>query len=772
MTIGPSNRFTIGVLLDSHLYSGMYPSMFATAVIRGIQSAARDQGVNLLIACGMLHGTGPSRLRPAWPDPDEGTDFIPVGPWNTDGLLVFSPLRSENRIRYVSDLLKSKFPLLFIGSGAGSPAITVDNEGGIRQVLEHLVGHGHRNIAFIAGDPEDPGDSRARIRAYREGVRAFGLNDDPRLMEVGQHWDEAACQAVGRMLKSGVKFTAVMCSNDQSALGAMRALEDAGLRIPRDVAVTGFNDQPEAISLNPPLTSVHYPLFETGYRALLLVRKQIEEGTGSIPDTVRVSTQLMPRQSCGCLPQIHNPVNAVYEATVSADREDPQRYREDLAQAMGEALLIQNGAERITETRPLCERLVSAFLQSVQDEDLSHFQVALMEILQRIEWREEDAHAWQAAISVLRLCTRAPLAGLDSAPSRRLAEDLLHQARTLLSDSARRRFTRLRLTQAYQDEAMGVLTARLLSSLDEAQIYGALADNLPQVGIRSAQAVFFEPRGDDPYAESVLPAGGARFPGLRFETRRFPPVELAAGSEPFQYAILPLFFQEENLGYMAFDGENLDPLAMIVIQLAAAIKNAQLRAKVRGLSLTDGLTEVNNRRYFEILLANEADRSRRYDRDLAVVIADPDRFKEYNDAFGHPAGDEALWGIARCLRAEARRGLDVVARYGGEAFILILPETDGEGARTVAEKIRRRIGGDSRFLRRLTVSIGIAALRGNAADPATLVDQADRALHQAKGGGRDRCVRFEDWMRESTHAIRPVDGPTQRSARNPGKLPY
>jgi diguanylate cyclase (GGDEF)-like protein len=741
---------TIGVLLDSHLYSGMYPSVFASTVIRGIQSAARDLEANLLIACGMQHGSGPSRFRPAWPDPGEGMDFVPVGPWNTDGLIVFSPLRSENRIRYVGELSQAGFPLVFIGSGTGTPMIAADNEGGIRQALEHLVGHGHRDIAFIAGDPEDPGDSLARIVAFREGVQAFGLNADPRLIACGRHWDEAAYRAVQQMLESGVKFTAVMCSNDQSALGVVRALDEAGLRIPWDVAVTGFDDQPEALSVIPPLTSVHYPLIETGYRALLMLRNRIVGGAEASSDVVRVATQLIPRQSCGCL-SIDTPEESS-SGTVPPHRSEERLTPADLTQAMTDALLSRNAVDRAAERVQLCGRLVGAFLQSVREEDVSPFQVALTEILKRIELQTEDPHAWQAAISVLRLSIRSPLAG-GPPPNPRLAEDLLHRARMLLSDSARRRFLHQQLVHAYQEEAVGLLTARMLSSLEETLIYAALAESLPDIGIRSAQVFYFEPDGDDPYAGSRLPLEGTRFPGLRFETRRFPPRELRSGSAPFQFAILPFFFQEERLGYMAFEAEDFHSLAMIVIQLSAAVKSAQLHARVRELSLSDALTGVSNRRFFEILIDKESRRSRRYGRPLALIAADIDRFREYNDAFGHPAGDQALREIARCFREEARRSLDVVARCGGEEFAVLLPETDAAGALLIAQRIRRRIAADARFLRPVTVSFGVAGTGEEGADPQALIDRADRALCQAKNQGRDRCVLFEEWMGESAHSI-------------------
>jgi diguanylate cyclase (GGDEF)-like protein len=753
-------RNTVGVLLDNHLYTGMSPTMFYLPIIRGVQTAAREQGVNLLVACGVLHGSGSDRFHPAWPEQQSEVDFVPVGPWNTDGLLVFSPLRSDERIQYIRRLQEDHFPVLFIGSGSGSPTIMVDNEDGIRQILMHLVGHGHRDIAFIAGDPQDPGDSLSRIGAYRRGVKELNLGDDQRLLEFGLHSDEGAYNAVKRMLSSGVKFTAVMCSNDQSAKGVMRALGEAKLRIPWDVAVTGFDDQPEALVQIPPLTSIHYPLFETGYRALLLIRRRIEEGPNALAETARVSTRLIARESCGCFPAIVGSATVRDGAPFQDAGQDPAARKENVVQAMVDVLQAESPLVNPAENRMLCNQLVEGFLQSLQDGDLSHFRVALIQILQRIERMDDDAHSWQAAISVLRLGTRAVRREETGPIDAQRGEDLLHQARTLLSESTRRRYMRLQLLQTYRDEALGRLTVRLLSSLEESQIYGTLEENLPQVGVRSARIAFFENREGDPIAGSLIYAQGKNNPPLRFESRQFPPPGLYPEDEPFSLAILPLFFQDENLGYVAFDGENLEPLAMVVVQLASAIKSAELHNKVLELSLTDHLTEVYNRRFFELLLENEAQRSRRYDRDLAVVMIDIDRFKDYNDLFGHPAGDEALRVVARAIGHGARRGLDVITRFGGEEFAIILPETDREGARIVAENIHGQLRSEKHLLRKLTISLGIASLRGDRLRSQELVSQADRALYQAKREGRDRAVIYEDWMVEPAHA----DGSTPKPA--------
>jgi diguanylate cyclase (GGDEF)-like protein len=763
MSMENRRRLTIGILPDSHVYNGMYPSWFYSPIIRGAQAAAREQGINLLVACGVLREPWANRYRLAWPAPHENADFIPVGPWNTDGLLIFSPLRTGERIRYVRGLQERQFPVLFIGSGTGSPTIMADNEGGIRQSLEHLVGHGHRDIAFIAGDPQDPGDSLSRIEAYRRGVRDFNLNDDPRLLEYGLHWDEEGYRATNRMLESGAKFTAVMCSNDFSSLGVVRALNEAGLRIPWDVAVTGFDDQPEALTQIPPLTSVHYPLFETGYRALLLIRKRIEEGPDALPPTTRVSTRLITRQSCGCLPEIAEAADVRMPDRIRNWGVDPSRSPEDLAQAMTEALPADFSPEDPDERRRLCEELAGSFLLGLRDGNAARFRTALIQTLQRIERFDDNAHSWQAAVSVLRSALQAFPGGALSPLEQKRGEDLLHQARTLLSESTSRRYERLQLSQAHREEAMGRVAARLLSSLEEDRIYSTLAEDLPKAGVRGCRVVFFGPRDGDPIAESVIHQGRDQ-PGLRFESRKFPPPGLYPQDEPLNLAILPLYFQEENLGYVAFDAADLKPLAMVVMQIASAVKSAQLHNKVLELSLTDGLTEVFNRRYFEILLQKEAERSRRYNRGLAVVMIDIDRFKDYNDLFGHPAGDEALRSVARAISCGARRGLDVVTRFGGDEFAVILPETDYDGARVVAENIHGQVRAGTHGMRPLTISLGIASLRGDRLQARELVGQADRALYQAKHQGRDRSVIYEEWMVEPAHPEEPVLHPPDPSA--------
>jgi diguanylate cyclase (GGDEF)-like protein/PAS domain S-box-containing protein len=195
-------------------------------------------------------------------------------------------------------------------------------------------------------------------------------------------------------------------------------------------------------------------------------------------------------------------------------------------------------------------------------------------------------------------------------------------------------------------------------------------------------------------------------------------------------------------------------------KLAADALNSTAR-ELAVLAATDSLTGLGNRRRFDEVIAAEWLRARRDGSSLSLLMIDVDRFKSYNDTFGHRRGDEVLREVARVIRAHARRPADFPARYGGEEFALILPATEVEGAMLVAEDIRRGVAGlaiahagSPRGV--VSVSIGVAASLGDAQGAAeTLVEAADAALYQAKRSGRDRTEVFG----AAAAALRGIDGP-------------
>lgn len=197
----------------------------------------------------------------------------------------------------------------------------------------------------------------------------------------------------------------------------------------------------------------------------------------------------------------------------------------------------------------------------------------------------------------------------------------------------------------------------------------------------------------------------------------------------------------------SFDQGDVDTLNLVVTHAYAVIENAWLYEEVRKLSMKDGLTRVFNRRYLDERLEEEFKKSMRYNRPLCILMMDLDHFKRINDRYGHPVGDLTLKKVMECTR-ETLRSTDVVGRYGGEEFLIILPDTDSRGGTLVAERIRQRIEQcevrlDDAEQIKVTVSIGVCAIpRPEINTPAQFVAAVDVALYEAKRLGRNRVQLY------------------------------
>jgi two-component system, cell cycle response regulator len=185
--------------------------------------------------------------------------------------------------------------------------------------------------------------------------------------------------------------------------------------------------------------------------------------------------------------------------------------------------------------------------------------------------------------------------------------------------------------------------------------------------------------------------------------------------------------------------------------LRYAVKLGDTLEALRLLATRDELTGLLNRREFDRILREERDRALRFGRPLALLLIDIDHFKSVNDTHGHQAGDAVLTEVAKRLAAQVRT-VDRVARFGGEEFALILMEADDHAALQVAEKICRAQANDpvkiGTLALKVTISVGVAVLPGDAGTGAELLAAADRALYRAKDLGRNRVVRFEVTMIE------------------------
>jgi diguanylate cyclase (GGDEF)-like protein len=193
----------------------------------------------------------------------------------------------------------------------------------------------------------------------------------------------------------------------------------------------------------------------------------------------------------------------------------------------------------------------------------------------------------------------------------------------------------------------------------------------------------------------------------------------------------------------AYDEEDLALLEMLASYAAIALENSRLFKKIERLAITDSLTDVYNRRHLFVLGQREFNRARRFNRPLSVIFIDIDHFKEVNDHYGHRAGDQVLTLIARTIQ-EHIRDIDVMGRYGGEEFLLLIPEVNRESSRHIAERIRTSVEKalrKSRFSKPpITISLGVVELTDDIPTLSALVASADAAMYDAKRSGRNRVA--------------------------------
>lgn len=584
---------TVGVIAGWQFYGTALTMSYLSPIYLGIRQAAQDLQCNLLLACGMgpsLQLNDPS--QPAWFTIADGTNFVPVGPWNTHGLIIINPLQRPERSQMVQAIRDAGHPVIFVGSGEPGPTIVANNAGGIYLALQHLIEHGHRQIAFIAGSEHDlEGDTGDRLRAFHSSMARFGLEVDERLIAFGRHVFTGGYNAMRQLLATGVPFTAVLASNDESALGAISSLQEAGYRVPDDIAIIGFDDRPEGLLAEPALTSVQIPLFKMGYQALKLMVHHLRERV-PLPELVQVPTRLIIRESCGCS---QNAVlaDALEMTSLHPNISDTTDLRDAVIRSMGDLLSQKSRGFTPEEIDQLCRRLLTAFLESVQAASPDQFRTVLAQMLKQVTSVGDDAHEWQIAISYIR----DVLPRLLDPAFHPAALNLLDEARMTISAAMRVQHWHYRHTQHQTNNRIGRLTARLLNALAESDIYDILAQHLPELNLPLLWIGYFEADRDDPVAWCRLRAVTMpQQPVIRIRSRSFPPSQWLTAGQPFQLSLIPLTGIDSEAGFVTFDCSRLDLYGTIVQQISAALNAARLyRAATEGRRLSEEANQLKSR---------------------------------------------------------------------------------------------------------------------------------------------------------------------------------
>jgi DNA-binding LacI/PurR family transcriptional regulator len=274
---------SIGVVITEPT-GRLFSDPFFPRLLRGISQALSARDLQLVL------------LMPASPaDTERTADYLAAG--HVDGALLVS-LHGDDPL--AERLTRSGMPVVFGGRplrSNGVSLVDVDNRGGAKSAVEHLIGNGRTKIATIAG-PADMGAGIDRLAGYRDALLEAGRPIDDRLVETGDFTQDGGAAAMRRLLAANPELDAVFAASDLMAAGALNVLDAAGRRVPDDVAIVGYDDSPVATTVRPHLTSVRQPIEEMGQEMARVLVSAVEEPE-PVQRRVILATELVRRASSG-----------------------------------------------------------------------------------------------------------------------------------------------------------------------------------------------------------------------------------------------------------------------------------------------------------------------------------------------------------------------------------------------------------------------------------------------------------------------------------------
>jgi diguanylate cyclase (GGDEF)-like protein len=777
-----SGRARIAIVVD-RIHDYQVP------VIRGVESVVHAAGAALLVVISHpQHSRQDTTLR----------RLVRAG--HLDGVVLTAirdvDTRKNHRVADLAELAEG-VPRVTIGVRLpGIPVVLSENRGGIRAAMLHLLDDCNRRRPLLMAGVVDNDDSRERVDAFLEIARERNLDLPDSAVAYAHFEREHAYRATLERLDGPRQFDAVLASNDDMAMGVLDALNERHVRIPDDVAVVGFDNLDESYLTNPPLTSVDIELEAQGKAAAALVLAQLrgEEVENDVRPTanlvVRLSSSLGANEKLSqtALADLARPLpgervrgpdagprpervlSALATVTADVDEDFQKRLQVMCLEWVPPIMQGRLDAERAERVGGELMELVQAHPEPLWWRDLV---ATLQAVLARTSPGGEISPVVQAGLLRLTLQIERALAAVREHRDREvlaLSENVLELNRALSGCQSFEALTRevaaylprlnigrcfivllekhidrrpdepaarddsgmACLVMSFRDGAMDPAPDETRFSIDDL-LPPALADEL-QHGTLTVQPLFTADRwfGTVLHEQSTIDRHTGE--ALRLDTSR----------------VLDTIARAKELTERASELQALVAMRTEQLELEVASRRSaqeslhEANLELRRALLLDGLTGLQNRPSFDEHLTRAWHQHLRGREPLSVLMVDVDHFKLFNDTYGHLAGDTCLRQVAGCLQAAVTRKQDTVARFGGEEFAIVLPDTDVHGARQVA---RRILGGlraaaiphEGSDHGQVSVSIGIGTTTdGRVTSVGDLLESADRALYAAKHGGRDR----------------------------------
>ncbi len=588
---------SVGTIAVALAYIG---DAYSNLLLPGLASYTRANSLNLAVI--LVDGFSG--------DEDAIGDYGLIDPARVDGLIVTSGLTYRNE-RNLSALqvFRERYPSFpMVGLSIlleQMPSVVTNGYVGMRQALEHLIDvHGYRRVAFIEG-PESSLEAQARYRAYEETLadRNIPLRED--LVLPGDFSEEAGIRGVQTLLQRGVEIDALVCSNDDTAMGALEVLRDRDVRVPEDLALIGFDDVEEAAQLAVPLTTVRQPIYEMGLLSAEILHRLMRGMPVEMSNVV--ATELIVRRSCGCLPAVVKEA-ALGSLEMASVQEIPGA--EEIATRLGE--VIEDVAP--SDHRALGEALLNDLRASESDE----FARAFDRLLGRLQREGYTLSLWHEALTALRRFLISQLR--DSDRIRRL-EDLIQQARILVGQAANRQLAHRQMIASQRVEAVQWFNGQAANLTSLSDLPSRFAYILPRLQLDACYlSTLDDSRGSARAVDEVSLATGYPNDGLEvaddgFAVHRFVPDEIwraRIASPPTVFTVLPMSIGDQDFGISVFCGQPDDfgvcfrlreavtgiaQRVQLLEEQRAAVREAEEESRRADIALRDAL--VAQQRYVE-----------------------------------------------------------------------------------------------------------------------------------------------------------------------------
>ena len=751
---------------------------YAYEVCKGVDYAAKELDVNLIVFPGMYMNASYNDPKNARFDYQYNSIFYYASKHTLDALIVsigsIGSFISESDM--IAFLKNFDIPILTIEVEVpGYPYLYTEGKTGMRQAIEHLITeHSKTKIGFVSGRRENA-DAKERLDTYCQVLMEHNIPIEEDRIVYG-NFSEYTEDIVNNLLDANPDLEAIVFANDSMAIGGYNAIKARGLEIGKDILVTGYDDAPAALILDPPLTTVHNHIIDMGYHAVYEVLNLLEQGHTNVSI---LNSKLMVRSSCGCgnykLEKNSEKLESVFS---SANTQAVVDYTLDYLFSDYKGNFYHN--ELLEKFSPILELILTPFL----DKSMIFDQEAISEkILKFLDTSFVQLYfsSDKITFAIKELCQL--LCNMTNTQSEECAVRALFNKLFLdiLSKVSNTLYNTIHEHKQVVWSSMYITRDTLTYSDDEESCFRLIMDKLYASHFDSSYMYIYE----DPVM--LLPDGSWKIPKnlyLQACNNKGKTVylngddRLISSDKIFfnQYTpydrrrtlvITPLF--TNNIQYGLFVGEidieyfrNIYPnslqlaisqnfIALMKQQLLTQSKLASSAAELNEknrllnmLSITDGLTGINNRRGFLDSVQSQVNSLFNEGKPAMLLFADMDNLKQVNDRFGHKNGDYAIKSIAGILK-ESFQADDVIGRIGGDEFVAFCfldnPNTQEELCNTI-KKLSAELNEKSEKPYYIDISLGYTTF---VCQPTLNIEdvlhEADVALYEQKKNKRKDVMK-------------------------------